>query len=139
MTPPASLLWWAGWLANRLPLRLALRGWMQSIEWMVRFYLLETNCFEPFGKSVVSTVYLLETNCFEPFGKSVVSTVYLLETNCFEPFWQKRIIAANNVSTCLFLKQRGAISWNDPCHCKGSGLGRSISSKQSSLVGFLIP
>jgi hypothetical protein len=39
MTPPPSLLWWAGWLENRL----VLRGWMQSIEWMVRFYLLETN------------------------------------------------------------------------------------------------
>ena len=24
MTPPPSLLWWAGWLANRLPPRLAL-------------------------------------------------------------------------------------------------------------------
>jgi hypothetical protein len=32
MTPPPSLLWWAGWLANRLSPRLALRGWMQSIE-----------------------------------------------------------------------------------------------------------
>jgi hypothetical protein len=43
MPPPPSLLWWAGWLANRLPPRLALRGWMQSIGWMVRFYLSETN------------------------------------------------------------------------------------------------
>jgi hypothetical protein len=25
MTPPPSLLWWAGWLANRLPVPLAVR------------------------------------------------------------------------------------------------------------------
>jgi hypothetical protein len=125
MTPPPSLLWWAGWLANRLPPRLALRGWMQSIEWMVRFYLLETN-----------TLSL----CWQkPFiAANNVSTCLSVRNKCFEPFWQKRIIAANNVSTCLFLKQRGAIFWNDPCHCKGSGLGRSISSKQSPLVGFPI-
>jgi hypothetical protein len=56
---------------------------MQSIEWMVRFYLLETNCFEPFWqKRGFNLLICWKQIALSLFGKSVLSLLATFQPVC---------------------------------------------------------